>query len=486
MEGGAKGRVPLPALRQAMAVAGLSLGCTLDGMVIAYSSPAIPSLLEDGDIEANYHHASWIGSIHTLGAVLGCLIAVPAMQRFGRRGATLTFMAMAYLLGFLFIGAAAYVEMIIAGRFLGGIGLGLTLSITPVYLVEVTGLKIRGMLGVVPPLLTQIGLFATYLAGSWLDWRNLGIAGAFSVVPFVIIVWVIPESPVHLINVGKVEEAKHSLAALGRVGEINMMIKEKEIDDQLKTLGPKPSFRKVYLSANVLKPFLACLGLMFFFQATGYNTIIAYAAQIFKESGSSISEDIATGITGGVILSSALIALGLARITRRKTLLVISSIGSSKGLFLIGMYYYLKNKKGEEFTLSWSWVPLVTLVSVIFFFMIGYGALAWTVMAEMLPKRVRGNLYPFTVAFSWICNFGFAKSFVYIQLGIGSFAAFWLYSALTLTGMIFIHFCIPETRERSPEEIASYFSSLESSRTSSQESVLSEGGSEDERSERIV
>ena len=62
MEGGAKGRVPLPALRQAMAVAGLSLGCTLDGMVIAYSSPAIPSLLEDGDIEANYHHASWIGT----------------------------------------------------------------------------------------------------------------------------------------------------------------------------------------------------------------------------------------------------------------------------------------------------------------------------------------------------------------------------------------------------------------------------------------
>ena len=108
---------------------------------------------------------------------------------------------------------------------------------------------------------SQIGLFATYLAGSWLDWRNLGIAGAFSVVPFVIIVWVIPESPVHLINVGKVEEAKHSLAALGRVGEINMMIKEKEIDaykyfcDFIEDLGNELN-GKIHLYFICFKDFL--------------------------------------------------------------------------------------------------------------------------------------------------------------------------------------------------------------------------------------
>ena len=78
------------------------------------------------------------------------------MRFVGRRGAALTFMAAAYLLGFLLIGAAANVEMIITGRFFGGIGLGMTLSITPVYLVEVTEINIRGMLGVVPPLLTQV------------------------------------------------------------------------------------------------------------------------------------------------------------------------------------------------------------------------------------------------------------------------------------------------------------------------------------------
>ena len=104
-----------------------------------------------------------------MGAVLGCIISIPAMDRLGRRGAALYIMSMAYLIGFLLIGAAFNVEMIITGRFCGGVGLGLTLSITPVYLVEVSSLSIRGMLGVIPPLFTQIGLLATYLSGCWMD-----------------------------------------------------------------------------------------------------------------------------------------------------------------------------------------------------------------------------------------------------------------------------------------------------------------------------
>lgn len=56
-------------------------------------------------------------------------------------------------------------------------------------------------------------------------------------------------------------------------------------------------------------------------------------------------------------------------------------------------------------------LPLVCMLAFITFFMVGYGAVAWTVMAEMLPCSARGKLYPFAVAFSWICNFCFALSF---------------------------------------------------------------------------
>jgi len=302
----------------------------------------------------------------------------------------------------------------------------------------------------------------------------------------VIFVWCIPESPTFLISKGKIEEAKHSLAALGREGEINKMIKEIEIENQAKQLGQGDSFWKHYLSPSVVKPFLSCLGLMFFFQATGYNTILSYAALIFKESGSSIDKNVASGITGGVVLASAIVALALARVARRKTLLTICSFGTSLSLLLLGIYYYLKKIEDEEFTSSWSWVPLATMLTMIFFFMIGFGALAWTVSAEMLPRRVRGNLYPFIVAFTWLVNFTFAKSFVDMQLCMGTYGTFWLFSGLTMVGLIFIRFCIPETSESTPEEIALFFSSLKCSRASSQESVLSKSSLGDGHTEMIV
>jgi len=438
-------------------------------MVIAYSSPALPSLLaENSTVKINHHHASWIGSIHTLGAVLGCIVSVPAMRTLGRRGATLFLMTLAYLIGFLLIFSATRVEMIIAGRFVGGIGLGMTLSITPVYLVEVTSPKIRGMLGVVPPLLAQIGLLVTYLSGNWLDWRMLSLTGAVTVLPFVMFVYCVPESPVHLATWGHMERAESSLSMLGRSGDALRFIKN--VQDDL--LLDKVTWRQ-YLDPKVLKPFGTCLGIMFFFQATGYNTIIAYSVSLFRESGQTIHEHLATGITGGVILASCGIALGLARIAPRKALLTTSSLGTATSLLMLGTYYYAKKTIGTTITETWSWVPLLSMIMMITFFMIGFGGVAWTVMAEILPPRVRSNLYPFTVAFSWVANFGFAKSFVYIQRGIGSHGAFWLYAALTLIGSVFIRWCLPETKDKSADEVAEFFISGGITRSSSQETVVS-------------
>lgn len=455
--GGQMAEYPGPQLRQALAVAGMSVGCILDGIVIAYSSPAIPSLLaKDSSIQIDHHHASWIGSIHTLGAVLGCIISIPAMERLGRRGAALYIMSMAYLIGFLLIGAAFNVEMIITGRFCGGVGLGLTLSITPVYLVEVSSLSIRGMLGVVPPLFTQIGLLATYLSGCWMDWRTLALSGVAIVILFVIFVWIIPESPVYLASKGRFEEAEGTLAQLGRKDDLLRFFKEIQTDLNVFDMTLADSWRQ-YFDPRVVRPFLSCLALMFFFQATGYNTIIAYSLILFRESGQTIHEHLATGITGGVILLSALLAIGLAKVSNRKTLLVISALGTSSSLIILGVYYYLKQEGPLP---KWTFVPLLSMLMMITFFMIGFGAVSWTVMAEILPAKVRGHLYPFTVAFTWVCNFGFAKSFVYIQRSIGSYGAFWTYALLTLSGTLFIIKGLPETRNKSSEEIEIFFNRL--------------------------
>ena len=211
---------------------------------------------------------------------------------------------------------------------------------------------------------------------------------------------------------------------------------------------------RFYSHPAVWRPTLVCFSIMFFFQATGFNTIIANTTLIFKESKIAIDEHVASGITGGVILLSCAVALVLSRLLPRKVLLLTSSTGACVNLALLGMYYYLR-KTGPMNGLAW--VPLVCMMAFIFFFMVGFGAIAWTVTAELLPSSARGKIYPFIVAFSWICNFCFGYSFTHIQDWLGSFAAFWAFSGLSLVGAVFITLLVPETKERSSEEIADFF-----------------------------
>lgn len=456
-------------IRQLAAVSALSLGCLLDGVVLAYSSPALPSLHKDTSIQLDEHHNSWIGSAHSLGAILGCILSIPALDKLGRRGASLYVMSVAYIIGFILIGLATDPWLIIVGRFFGGIGLGLTLSVTPVYLVEVTNLDLRGMLGVVPPLFTQAGILYTYVLGSFIDWRMLSLSGVSLGLIFIIAVWFIPESPLYLASKAKFESAERSLAWLGREDDSVKFFKEVQTDMNVFDTTMAQSWRQ-YIDPRVYKPFLACLSLMFFFQATGYNTILAYSLTIFHETGEGLDDNVLMGIKGSIILLSAVIALGMARVCPRKRLLVSSCLGVSSSLLLLGVYYFIKENQLLDLG-DWHFVPLLFLICLIIFFMIGYGGLTWTVMAEIMPAKVRSKLYPFTVAFTWFCSFGFNKTFPYLKTSIGLSGTFWGYAVISLIGSIFVIFAIPETKNKSSEEVAAFFNKSPISQSSSTQSL---------------
>ncbi|TRY77106.1 hypothetical protein TCAL_08775 [Tigriopus californicus] len=216
-------------------------------------------------IHPNPMEANFIRSIHSVGATLACLLAGFAMSLLGRRGATLYCTIPAYVCGYLFIGSAPSVWLIILGRFLTGIGLGLTLSVPTVYIVEITNLRVRGTLGVVPNLLCQIGIFATYVSGRWLDWSGLAFLACSVGLPFFLVVWNIPESPIYLSRCGRTEEATRVTTLLDlKTASLPVDCQPKQkLDGETHTiLG---SIKKLK-NPEVWKPFLCGLGLMFFFQ----------------------------------------------------------------------------------------------------------------------------------------------------------------------------------------------------------------------------
>ena len=114
-------------------------------------------------------------SAHSFGATVACILAGIAMSTFGRRGATLLCTVPCYLFGYITIGCASNYVMLILGRFLTGLGLGMTLTVPNVYICEVTSPEYRGVLGVLPNLFCQLGIFITYVIGQWLDWSQLAL-----------------------------------------------------------------------------------------------------------------------------------------------------------------------------------------------------------------------------------------------------------------------------------------------------------------------
>jgi len=314
---------------QLFVVMGISMGHLLDGTVLAYTNVAMTSM-ESTFPDQNSNMKDFIYGMDSFGAALACLLAGSLMSMLGRRGSTMFCTIPCYTLGYVLIGCANGYPMIIVGRFLTGMGLGLTLTIPNVYIVEVTDPHFRGVLGVLPNLFVQLGIFITYVMGQWLDWSHLAFTFAGFNALFLVAVYYIPESPTHLINKGQEKEAVTVLKKL----DIDLSVLDTVADNKKKGLV-SALFSKNY------KPFISGLVLMTFFMATAYPILIGNNSKLFKEAGLSI-DSIASVLVGMAAIVFSMATIPLAKHCDRKTLLGISALGVSASLFTLGAFFYIK------------------------------------------------------------------------------------------------------------------------------------------------
>lgn len=438
---------------QLFVVMGIAIGHILDGTVLAYTSTAIPSIESDNVTfsDPNEVLKPFIYSAHSFGATIACILAGIAMSTLGRRGATLLCTVPCYLIGYIVIGMSSNYITLILGRFLTGLGLGMTLTIPNVYIVEVTSPEYRGVLGVLPNLFCQLGIFITYVVGQWLDWSQLALAFAALNALFFVAVYYIPESPCYLLSKGQEQKAENTLnfldIDLAAMATMQLSPVEKEKTDK------QHIWTKMSNSANY-KPFISGIILMGFFQATAYPILIGNTVTLFQEADETVDEKIASIIVGMAIVVTALISIPLAKKCDRKTLLGISALGVSACLFTLGTFYYLKSIDGVE---GFGWLPLVDFMVYIGFFMSGYGSVSWLVFAELLPPAIRPTAYPLGIAIMWFVNFILTTLYEPLLTLIGTHGFLWTYASISSLGCIFIAICLPETRGKTPFEIADFY-----------------------------
>ncbi|MEI6195468.1 MAG: sugar porter family MFS transporter [Verrucomicrobiota bacterium] len=405
----------------------------------------------------------WANSCALIGCLVGSLMAGAMSDKFGRKRVLIL---AALLFAFTSLGNALAnnFTIFIAWRILGGVGIGLASGLSPMYISEVAPAQMRGKLVSINQLTIVVGiLFAQYLnwfivrdlpqgatdefiKTSWFGqsaWRWMFGLTAVPSVLFLLGMFLVPESPRWLAKNGKTDKAKAILVKIGgrayanaAVSEINSTLSKEEIQRVRFADLLEPKLRKVLLLGVVLAVFQ---------QWCGINVIFNYAEEIFKAAGYDISSVLSNiAWTGSVNLVFTFVALGTVDRLGRRPLMLFGAAGLALIYAAMG-YCYANAVHG---------LPVLLLVlSAIGCYAMSLAPVTWVVISEIFPNRIRGAAMSVAVSALWIACFILTFTFPILNAKLGSSGTFWLYGAICVLGLVFIFFKLPETKNKSLEQI---------------------------------
>lgn len=380
-----------------------------------------------------------------IGTVIGSLVAGTPAQRYGRKK-VLTIIAIMYLVSAIGCAATSVWLLFVSFRFIGGLAVGASSVVGPMYISEVAPAKVRGRLAASFQLMIVTGIFIAYLTNFlFVDmgdaaWRwMLGIM----VVPaalFAALLRLVPESPRWLVLNNRDAEAKAIFEQTGEPDAVNLIREEHELS--------KTGVKESLFNGKYNKPILYAVILAMFNQLSGINAILYYAPRIFEMAGFSKEEAYLQPVyIGGANLFFTLLAMTVIDKFGRKTLLLIGCVGLILFLALTAHAFSPGGTMGTN--------VLIYLLGYIAFFAFSQGAVIWVFISEIFPNAVRsqgGSLGSFT---HWIMAAIISWTFPVIVEGSekGGFYSFIFYSVMMLLAFIFIWRVMPETKGRSLEQI---------------------------------
>jgi sugar porter (SP) family MFS transporter len=379
-----------------------------------------------------------------IGTVLGSIIAGIPAQRFGRKKVLIA-IALMYLLSAAGCALSSGWFLFVMFRFIGGVAVGASSVVGPMYISEISPAHLRGRLAGSFQLNIVLGIFVAYItnyvfAGSGEDsWRwMLGVmmvpAGIFA-----ILVRTIPESPRWLILNHETEKA---IPIMTRIGEVNTGQAIEDIRASVTDIKEK------LFQPRYSKPILFAVILAMFNQLSGINAIIYYAPRIFQMAGFDTANAFLQPIyIGAANLLFTLLAMTMIDRFGRKKLLIIGSFGM---IFFLGMTAFAFKDPGvANPNVIWY------LIGFIAFFGFSQGAVIWVFISEIFPNSVRsqgGSLGSFT---HWIMAAIISWTFPIIVEGsdMGGYYSFIFYTVMMVLHLIFVWKFLPETKGKTLEEI---------------------------------
>ena len=378
-------------------------------------------------------------SIALVGTVIGAITSGELGQKLGGREA-LRIMAVLYVISAIGSALAWNWGFLLFFRFLGGLGIGGSSVLGPVYIAELAPAKWRGRMVGLFQINIVIGILLAYASNYGIarlnfgatQWRwQLGIAGIPAVL-FLLLLYAIPRSSRWLVTQSRIDEAREVLRMMGSPDYESEL---KEIIDSIhleRSSKDEPLFRWKYRL-----PIFLAVSIGLFNQLSGINAILYYVNDIFDAGGfSSLSADKQAVIIGSMNLIATVGAMLVIDMLGRKTLLLIGSVGTSISLAGVAAVFL---SHSHQSSLVW------LLVGFIIFFAISQGAVIWVYISEVFPTRVRSKGQSLGSSSHWIMNAIIAQIFPLVAHRSAGLP-FIFFSAMMALQFFVVLFIYPETK----------------------------------------
>ncbi|GMJ07432.1 POLYOL TRANSPORTER 5, ARABIDOPSIS THALIANA POLYOL/MONOSACCHARIDE TRANSPORTER 5 [Hibiscus trionum] len=429
-----------------------------------------------------------VGSLNVL-SLVGSLASGKTSDYIGRRY-TIVLAAATFLVGALLMGFAPSFPWLLAGRVVAGIGVGFSLMISPLYTAEISPAMKRGFLTSLPEVFIVSGILIGYIVNYSLsglpqkiNWRlMLGLA-AVPAVAIGIGVMVMPESPRWLVMKGRTEEARRVLIKVSDTVEEA----ESRLSDITKAAASTDSNNADWHGQGVWKELLlnpsrpvrriliAAIGINFFMQASGNDAVIYYCPEVFKAAGIQNKRQLfGVNVIMGVAKASFVLisALYLDKFGRRP-LLLLGTIGMAVSLAVLG----IGSKFLEHSDTKPLWAIIVCIVAVcadVSFFSIGLGPITWVYTSEIFPLRLRAQGTGLAISVNRLVSGVMAMTFLTISEKITFGGMFFVLSGIMVVAAVWFYFLLPETKNKSLEEVWALFEDKEKSGDNQREMQMKE------------
>jgi SP family xylose:H+ symportor-like MFS transporter len=461
----------------------LTLIATLGGLLFGYDTAVINGAV--GSIKAYFIDprfsdlsnaaqanaaASLLGSVLSsalIGCVIGGLLGGWVSIRIGRKRG-LIIAAVLFLISALGAsapefpfapighGGAGFMWNFVVYRIIGGIGVGLASMLSPMYIAEIAPPKVRGNLvawnqfaiifGMLVIYFVNFGISKSGSGDAWLNtigWRYMFLSGAIPAGIFLLLLFLVPETPRFLILKGDEAGARAVLARLVTPEEAANEIAEIRASLSEHHSGNLFSFGALLIFIGI--------ALSVFQQFVGINVVLYYATAIFQGMGLSTNASLfQTIIVGAINLVFTVVAIVTVDRMGRRPLQIIGALIMAVSMITLGTDFWLGGQ---------SIIALIAMLVYTAGFAMSWGPVTWVLLAEIFPNQIRGKAMAVAVAMQWVANYLVSWTFPILDRNpylVDHFKhgfSYWIYGTMGLLAALFMWKFVPETKGRSLEEM---------------------------------